>query len=144
MKKIEEYLNTLYKDDDSKEVKELKEELKEHLIVSTNEFIKQGYEVEEAQNKAIQQFDGGSDSIELRSIYTKKIDVKKERVKKLTSIRFKVINIFGWFLGAAFFTAYLNTERIIPTWLTVVLIISFSILIILSVIIYILKMSIEE
>lgn len=144
MKKIEEYLNNLYKDDSSKEVKDLKEELKEHLIVSVNDFIKQGYEVDEAQDKAIQQFDGNSDSIELRSIYTKKIDVKKERIKKLSAIRFKLINIFGWLLGAAFFTSYQNIERIIPTWLSVVLIILFSLIIILSIIIYTLKIRIKK
>ena len=73
MRIIEDYLNNLYKNDDSKEAMELKEELKEHLITSANEFITQGCKIDEAQNKAIKQFDDGSDTTtELRSIYTQK------------------------------------------------------------------------
>ena len=57
MKIIEEYLNRLYKDDDSKDA----EEIKGHLITSAREYMNQGYLEDEAQNKAIEQFDGGND-----------------------------------------------------------------------------------
>lgn len=63
MKTIDNYINLLYKDDDSIEVMELKEELKEHLILSANEFINQGYSEDDAYNKAIEKFDGGSDML---------------------------------------------------------------------------------
>ena len=47
MEKIDKYLYLLYKGDNSSEVLELKEELREHLILSANEFIEQGYTEEE-------------------------------------------------------------------------------------------------
>ena len=140
MKIIEEYLNLLYKDDDSRDAQELKEELREHLITSAKEFMEQGYDIYEAQRKAIEQFDDDDESsIEIRSIYTRKIDVKRERLKKLRSIRWKFVNILGWFLGAAFFTAYATytpNDIVLPTWLKLSLIVSFSILIILSLLIF--------
>ena len=61
MEKIDKYLYLLYKGDNSSEVLELKEELREHLILSANEFIEQGYTEEEAYDKAIEKFDGGKD-----------------------------------------------------------------------------------
>ena len=42
MEVINSYIDSLYKNDNSQEVLELKEELKEHLIMSANEFIKEG------------------------------------------------------------------------------------------------------
>jgi len=147
MKIIEVYLNRLYKNDDSKDAKEIKEEIKEHLITSAKEYINQGYSENEAQNKAIEQFDGGNDeeaSVELRSIYTKKIDVKKERVKKLASLRLKILNAFGWFFGAACLVAYNSFYKKVPTWLIVVLTILMSVVIIMSIIIVILKKTIED
>ncbi|WP_434798578.1 permease prefix domain 1-containing protein [Terrisporobacter vanillatitrophus] len=146
MKIIEGYLDRLYKNDDSKDAKEIKEEIKEHLITSAKEYINQGYSENEAQNKAIEQFDGGNDeeaSVELRSLYTKKIDVKKERVKKLVSLRLKILNAFGWFFGAACLIAYNSFYNKVPTWLMVVLTILISIVIILSIIIFTLKRSME-
>lgn len=146
MKIIDAYLNRLYKDDDSKEAEEIKEEIKEHLVTSAKEFISQGYSEEESQNKAIEGFDGGNEdaSVELRSIYTKKIDVGKERVKKLSSIRLKILNIFGWFFGAACLSAALSFYNTVPTWLIVVLAILIIILIILSVAIFTLKINMEK
>lgn len=147
MKIIEGYLNRLYKNDDSKDAKEIKEEIKEHLITSTKEYINQGYTENEAQSKAIEQFDGGNDeeaSVELRSIYTKKIDVKKERVKKLASLRLKIVNAFGWFFGAACLVAYNSFYNKVPTWLMAILIALISIVIILSIIIVSLKRGMEN
>lgn len=144
---IKAYLDRLYKDDDSKEAKEIKEEIKEHLITSAKEYINQGYTENEAQNKAIEQFDGDNDeeaSVELRSIYTKKIDVKKERVKKLANLRLKIFNVFGWLFGAACLVAYNSFYNKVPIWLMVVLTILISIVIILSVIIFTLKRTIED
>ena len=147
MKIIDEYLNRLYKDDDSKDAKEIKEEIKEHLITSAKEYMNQGYLADEAQNKAIEEFDGGNDedaSIELRSIYTKKIDVRKERVKKLASIRLKILNMFGWFFGAACLSAALSFYNTVPKWLIVLLVILIIILIILSIVISTLKINMEK
>lgn len=48
MKIIEGYLDRLYKNDDSKDAKEIKEEIKEHLITSAKEYINQGYTEDEA------------------------------------------------------------------------------------------------
>lgn len=147
MKVIEEYLNKLYKDDDSKESQEVKEEIKEHLMTSTKEFINKGYTEKEAQLKAIEAFDDGNDeitSLQLRSIYTKKIDVKKERVKKLVSLRIKMLNAFGWFFGAACLVAYNSFYNKVPTWLMVVLVILISIIIILSIVIFTLKVNMEN
>ena len=59
MEKIDKYLHLLYKGDNSSEVLELKEELREHLILSANEFMSQGYTEEDAYDKAIEKFDGG-------------------------------------------------------------------------------------
>ena len=43
---IDEYIKSLYKGDNSKEVRELKEELREHLILSANELSSKGYDDE--------------------------------------------------------------------------------------------------
>lgn len=147
MKIIDEYLNNLYKDDDSKDAKEIKEEIREHLITSTKEYIEDGYSEIEAQNKAIKQFDGDcneEESLELRSIYTKKIDVKMERVKKLGSLRLKMINVFGWFFGAACLVAYNSLYKKLPIWLTITLTILIAIIIILSIIIFTLKLNMRN
>ena len=134
MRIIEDYLNNLYKNDDSKEAMELKEELKEHLITSANEFIAQGCKIDEAQNKAIKQFDDGSDTTtELRSIYTQKIDIRK----------WTFVNITGWLLGASFFSAYQNLQNIVPSWLLILISASLIILILLSILILITNKKIE-
>lgn len=144
MKIIEDYLNNLYKNDDSKEAKELKEELKEHLITSVNEFISQGYKIDEAQKKAIEQFDDGSDTTtELRSIYTQKIDIRKEKLKKLRKLRWTFVNITGWLIGAAFFAAYQNLQNIVPAWLIILISSSAIVLIILSILISMTNKKIE-
>ena len=147
MKIIDEYLNRLYKDDDSKDAEEIKEEIKEHLITSAKEYMNQGYLEDEAQNKAIEEFDGGNDedaSIELRSIYTKKIDVRKERVKKLASIRLKILNMFGWFFFSFCLSETFSFYNTVPKWLIVLLVILIIILIILSIVISTLKINMEK
>lgn len=63
METIDSYLKSLYKSDNSREVLELKEELKEHLILSANEFIDKGYCEEESYKMAIEKFDGGSNML---------------------------------------------------------------------------------
>ncbi len=144
MRIIEDYLNNLYKNDDSKEAMELKEELKEHLITSANEFIAQGCKIDEAQDKAIKQFDDGSDTTtELRSIYTQKIDIRKEKLKKLRKLRWTFVNITGWLLGASFFSAYQNLQNIVPSWLLILISASVIILILLSILILITNKKIE-
>ncbi|MDK2584546.1 permease prefix domain 1-containing protein [Romboutsia sedimentorum] len=88
MKKIDEYLNSLYKNDKSKEVKELKEELRGHLETSAHEFIANGYSEEEAQIQAINQFDDGTDM--LKDLHKALNESKKDNEK----LNKRFINIF--------------------------------------------------
>lgn len=145
MKIIEDYLNMLYEGDESKEAKEIKEELKIHLITLANELLNEGYELDEAQNKAIEQFDGdGEYSTELRSIYKPKTDVRLDRVRKLSSLRWKLINAIGIFLGAAFLSAAKTTDSTVPSWLIILIPILIILLVILTIIIFYLKKDIEK
>ena len=141
---IENYLNSVYGEDNSKDAKELKEELLEHLRLSTSDFMKQGYSLETAQQMAINQFDDeGENSIELRTIYTKKIDVKKEKVRKLMKLRWDIINLTGCLFGAIFVTSTVSLYKRPPGWLMVLTIISIVILIIINLILFPLKKSIH-
>lgn len=88
MKIIDEYLNSLYINDRSKEVKDLKEELRGHLVTSTNEFISKGYSEEDAQHEAINQFDDGADM--LKDLHKALNESKKDNEK----LNKKFINIF--------------------------------------------------
>ena len=78
---IDEYIKSLYKGDKSKEVKELKEELREHLILSASELSSQGYDNEKSQNIAIEKFDGGGDMI--KELYSC-LSVHKSILKNIT------------------------------------------------------------
>ncbi|UUV15210.1 permease prefix domain 1-containing protein [Clostridioides difficile] len=145
MKIIEEYLEALYKNDTSKEIQDLKEELKEHLIDSTNEFIENGYDINEAQNKAIERFDSSNGvSVELRSIFKQKIEPKKVLLRKLSNSRIVFLNLFGWLLAATAYTINRGFGHIAPPWLIILLIISIVILIILTIIIKRLKKEIKN
>lgn len=115
---IDNYINSLYKDDDSIEIMELKEELKEHLILSANEFINQGYEESDAYNKAIEKFDGGSEM--LKELYlTLKEDnnkLKKDNIclKKTTNkILYICRTIFILFLVALVSSTVLHQTNVI-------------------------------
>lgn len=88
MKIIDEYLISLYKNDKSKEVKELKEELREHLITSSEDFISQGYSEEDAQREAIKQFDGGTEMLKDLHKSLKESKAFNEKLNK------RMINIF--------------------------------------------------
>ena len=59
MKQIDEYLDSLYKEDKSKETISLKLEMKEHLLESVKELNDEGYSQEEAIKIYIERFDGG-------------------------------------------------------------------------------------
>lgn len=87
MEKIDKYLYLLYKGDNSSEVLELKEELREHLILSANEFINQGYTEEEAYDKAIEKFDGGKDM--LNELHKTLKTTKHKNIKKHENIKLK-------------------------------------------------------
>lgn len=88
MKIIDEYLNSLYANDKSQEVKDLKEELKGHLVTSTNEFIVKGYSKEDAQLEAINQFDDGAEM--LKDLHKALNESKKDNEK----LNKRFINIF--------------------------------------------------
>lgn len=88
MKIIDEYLKSLYTNDKSKEVKELKEELREHLITSSEDFMAQGYSKEDAQREAINQFDGGTEM--LKDLHKSLKESKKDNEK----LNKRIVNIF--------------------------------------------------
>ena len=91
MEVINNYIDSLYKNDNSQEVLELKEELKEYLIMSANEFINEGYEEQDACEMAIKKFDGGSEM--LKELYFTLKENKKEiketnKVAKISGVMF--------------------------------------------------------
>ncbi|CEN76117.1 Uncharacterised protein [[Clostridium] sordellii] len=101
MKIIDEYLNSLYANDKSQEVKDLKEELKGHLVASTNEFIAKGYSKEDAQLEAINQFDDGTEM--LKDLHKALNESKKdnERLNKRFINVFRNIFILSLIVGLA-------------------------------------------
>ena len=92
MEVINSYIDSLYKNDNSQEVLELKEELKEHLIMSANEFIKEGYEEQDACEMAIKKFDGGSEM--LKELYFTLKENKKE-IKETNKVAKIITRISG-------------------------------------------------
>ena len=102
MKSIDIYLQSLYLGNKNNYIEDLIEEIREHLIESTNNFISQGYGIEEAQNKAIADFDNGNCT--LKDLYielSKDIELLNNNNKiliKRTNILckiFKYISIIG-------------------------------------------------
>ena len=92
MEVINNYIDSLYKNDNSQEVLELKEELKEHLIMSANEFINEGYEEQYACEMAIKKFDGGSEM--LKELYFTLKENKKE-IKETNKVAKIITRISG-------------------------------------------------
>ena len=92
MEVINNYIDSLYKNDNSQEVLELKEELKEHLIMSANEFINEGYEEQDACEMAIKKFDGGSEMI--KELYFTLKENKKE-IKETNKVAKIITRISG-------------------------------------------------
>lgn len=92
MEVINNYIDSLYKNDNSQEVLELKEELKEHLIMSANEFINEGYEEQDACEMAIKKFDCGSEM--LKELYFTLKENKKE-IKETNKVAKIITRISG-------------------------------------------------
>ena len=92
MEVINNYIDSLYKNDNSQEVLELKEELKEHLIMSANEFINEGDEEQDACEMAIKKFDGGSEM--LKELYFTLKENKKE-IKETNKVAKIITRISG-------------------------------------------------
>ena len=92
MELINNYIDSLYKNDNSQEVLELKEELKEHLKMSANEFINEGYEEQDACEMAIKKFDGGSEM--LKELYFTLKENKKE-IKETNKVAKIITRISG-------------------------------------------------
>lgn len=107
MKVINNYIDLLYKNDNSQEILELKEELKEHLIMSANEFINEGYEEQDAYEMAIKKFDGGSEM--LKELYFTLKENKKE-IKETN----KVVKIITRISGVMFILC-LTTSTILTS-----------------------------
>ena len=111
MEVINNYIDSLYKNDNSQEVLELKEELKEHLIMSANEFINEGYEEQDACEMAIKKFDGGSEM--LKELYFTLKENKKE-IKETNKVAKIITRISG-----VMFIICLITSTILPYHKTV-------------------------
>lgn len=104
---INNYIDSLYKNDNRKEVLELKEELSEHLILSAEEFIAQGYDEEEASKKAIEKFDGGTEMLDELHRTLKKNKSKSYIVSKV----FRNITIGSFILALLSFGYAYMTEN---------------------------------
>ena len=107
MEVINNYIDSLYKNDNSQEVLELKEELKEHLIISANEFINEGYEEQEAYKMAIKKFDGGSEM--LKELYFTIKENKKE-IKETNKVAKIITRISGVMFILCLITAPILTS----------------------------------
>jgi hypothetical protein len=74
MKRIDEYIENIYKgfDEKDEETKILKEEMKSHLYDEVNDLIKEGYSEEQSIQLAVSHFgDENNVSNEMKSIITK-------------------------------------------------------------------------
>ena len=108
MEVINNYIDSLYKNDNSQEVLELKEELKEHLIMSANEFINEGYEEQDACEMAIKKFDGGSEM--LKELYFTLKENKKE-IKETNKVAKIITRISGVMFIICLITSTILTYR---------------------------------
>lgn len=87
MKQIDEYLDSLYKEDKSKETISLKLEMKEHLLESVKELKDEGYSQEEAIKISIDRFDGGIEMEDELQGIIKQAWFEKDNIKnKMTSL----------------------------------------------------------
>ncbi|MBN9645488.1 hypothetical protein J0L31_00725 [Terrisporobacter glycolicus] len=87
MKQIDEYLDSLYKEDKSKETISLKLEMKEHLLESVKELKDEGYSQEEAIKISIDRFDGGIEMEDELQGIIKQAWFEKNNIKnKMTSL----------------------------------------------------------
>ncbi|MDP5275229.1 permease prefix domain 1-containing protein [Chengkuizengella axinellae] len=82
MKQIDQYINSIYKETsgNNQDTKELKEEMRSHLIEAVHELKEEGYAEQEAINIAIERFGGEQ---EVSSIILKLTKVKKKFEKKI-------------------------------------------------------------
>lgn len=107
MKAIDEYLNSIYKNNKSDEILELKEEMKEHLIESVNDIVSEGHNKDEAVKIAISRFDGGIEmSDEINTEF-----IEKNHIKKLRNLFF----IFLTLTLVSIFIEYNNTTMSIES-----------------------------
>ena len=87
MKQIDEYLDSLYKEDNSKESISLKLEMKEHLLESVKDLKNEGYSQEEAIKISIDRFDGGIEMEDELQGIIKQAWFEKNNIKnKMTSL----------------------------------------------------------
>lgn len=108
MKRIDEYLNKLYKGDNSKDALELKEEMRQHLFESVAELKNEGLDEETAINTAIDRFD---DSTYLRN----DLSIFLNSHKKLSK-RIRIYSVIGIVLGALVMLFGFVTNNIDAGW----------------------------
>ena len=109
---IDNYINSLYKEDNNIEVLELKEEIKEHLILSANEFIKKGFNEDEAYMKAIEKFDDGIEmKQELHSII-KELSLSLDNHKSIIKGIRKIVCFISIFAFLTFGLMYYYSDSL--------------------------------
>ncbi|NDI35731.1 permease prefix domain 1-containing protein [Chengkuizengella sediminis] len=111
MKQIDQYINSIYKETNGnkQETKELKEEMKSHLIEAVHELKEEGHTEQEAINIAIERF---GEEREVSSIILKLTTAKKKLENKIIKSAV-VILLLGTVLSVIFLLMDWNntTER---------------------------------
>lgn len=93
MKQIDEYLDSLYKEDKSKETISLKLEMKEHLLESVKELKDEGYSQEQAIKISIDRFDGGVEMEDELQGIIRQAWFEKNNIKNMMTSLFRNILI---------------------------------------------------
>lgn len=114
MKLIEEYLDKLYKKDNNKYIVELKQEMRDHLMDSVNEFKLDGLNEEEACKKAIKRFDDGIEmQNELHNIINElssSLDKHKSLIKVIKVV-LVCISIISFLISGLMWYSNYNEQR---------------------------------
>lgn len=114
MKLIEEYLDQLYKKDNNKYIIELKQEMRDHLMDSVNEFKLDGLNEEEACKKAIKRFDDGIEmQNELHNIINElssSLDKHKSLIKVIKVV-LVCISIISFLISGLMWYSNYNEQR---------------------------------
>lgn len=95
MKRIDNYLDNFYTGVNSKEIYELKNEIRDHLLELVQEFIDKGIEENKAIEMAIEQFDDGPDmQNEILTLLKKDNEKLQKRNELFIKITKKMLTIF--------------------------------------------------
>lgn len=94
MKKIDNYINNFCNGAETEEIKELKNEVKDHLLELVKEFTNEGIDIDKAIDMAIEQFDDGPQMKKeiLKLLRTNNLKLLKYN-KRLLKLVHKIVNI---------------------------------------------------